>query len=215
MIIRVAGYEDKESANTEVVPRAEPRTSLVDMCARGSVDPKELHTECRGNTSVHTSPEGLYMTDMANQPAKGVLHKAPSREVSDSEIFNSPDCLVSMQVTEVIPPNDFQVQLQVIDDELAKFDQRAEKSVAGSVAMSSVVVAQIVESTGFLKKLFTSAGSSKNGLVVQKVSRLGRQQSVNSREMKKMLSKRLRQNSDEESEEKCGHRKKRASTTFI
>lgn len=202
MIIRVAGYEDEESANTEVVPRAEPRTSLVDMCARGSVDPKELHTECRGDTSVHTSPEGLYMTDMANQPAKGVLHKAPSREVSDSEIFNSPDCLVSMQVIEVIPPNDFQVQLQVID-------------VAGSVAMSSEVVARIVESTGFLKKLFTSAGSSKNGSVVQKVSRLGRQQSVNSREMKTMLSKRLRQNSDEESEEKCGHRKKRASTTFI
>lgn len=178
-------------------------------------DPKELHTECGGDTSVHTSPEGVYTTDMADQPAKGVLHRASSREVSDSEIFNSPDCLVSVQVAEVIPPSDFQVQLQVIDDELAKFDQRAEESVVGSVAMSSEVVARIVESAGFLKKLFTSAGSSKIDSVVQKLSRLGRQQSVNSGEMKTILSKRLRQNSDEESEEECGHRKKRASTTFI
>lgn len=120
-----------------------------------------------------------------------------------------------MQVAEVIPPSDFQVQLQVIDDELAKFDQRAEEGVAGSVVMSIEVVARIVESAGFLKKNFTSAGSSKNDLVVQKVSRRGRQQSVNSGEMKTMLSKWLRQNSDEEREEECGHRKKRALTTFI
>ena len=38
---------------------------------------------------------------------------------------------------------------------------------------------------------------------------------MKSGEMRSVLSKRMRQNSDEEREEECGHRKKRASTNFI
>ena len=42
--------------------------------------------------------------------------------------------------------------------------------------MSSEVGARVVESAGFLKKLFTSVRSSNTDSVGQKVSRRGRQQ---------------------------------------
>jgi len=169
-IVHVAGYEDDESSDTEAVPRAEQSTGVVDVDARGSVDPKQVHMECGGDACVHAPSEGEYTIERADQPAQGVLHIAPSREVSDSEIFNSPNCLVSVQVADAIPPNDFQVQLKDIDDEWAKYDQRAEENVAGSVAISGGVSTRVVDSAGFLKKLFHSAGSSKQDSVVQRVA---------------------------------------------
>ena len=107
------------------------------------------------------------------------------------------------------------MQLQVIDDELAKFDQRSEENVTGSVSISGGVSARVVDLVGFLKKLFHSTGSSKQDSMVQRVSRQGRQQNVNSREMESILLKRMRQNSDEEREEEGGHRKKMALPNFI
>ena len=84
-----------------------------------------------------------------------------------------------------------------------------------SVPVSGGVSARVVDLVGFLKKLFHSAGSSKQDSMVQRVSRPGRQQNVNSREMESVLLKRMRQNSDEEREEEGGHRKKMALPNFI
>ena len=98
------GYEDDESSDTEAVPRAEPSTSVVDVDARGSVDPKEVHMEFGGNACAHAPSEGECTIERANQPTQGVLHKSPSREVLDSKIFNSLDCLVSVQVGNLFLP---------------------------------------------------------------------------------------------------------------
>ena len=103
-IVLVVGYEDDKSSDTEAVPRAEPSTGVVDADAMGSVDPKEVHMESGGNACAHIPSEGEYMIERANQPTQGVLHKSPNREVSDSKIFNSLDCLVSVQVGNLFLP---------------------------------------------------------------------------------------------------------------
>ena len=64
-IVHVAGYEDDESSDTEAVPRAEQSTGVVDADARGSVDPKEVHMECRGDACVHPPSEGEYKIERA------------------------------------------------------------------------------------------------------------------------------------------------------
>lgn len=69
------------------------------------------------------------------------------------------------------PPScDFQAQLQVIDEELARFDQQDEDKDAESAALPSGVGARVVDSTLFLKNLFTPTRSSKQASVKQKVS---------------------------------------------
>lgn len=98
------GYEDDKSSDTEAVPRAEPSTGVVDANAMGSVDPKEVHMESKGNACAHIPSEGEYMIERTNQPTQGVLHKSPNREVSDSKIFNSLDCLVLVQVGNLFLP---------------------------------------------------------------------------------------------------------------
>lgn len=75
--------------------------------------------------------------------------------------------------------------------------------------------ARVVDSALFLKNLFTPTGSSKQNSVKQKVSRVVRQPSLLPSRMESILSKRMRQDLDEDREEESCHRKKWTSETFF
>lgn len=131
------------------------------------------------------------------------------------KIINSPDGKVSVQVVDAPPSCDFQAQLQVIDEELARFDQQDEDKDAESAALPSGVGARVVDSTLFLKNLFTPTRSSKQASVKQKVSWVVQQPSLLPRKMESILSKRMRQDSNKDKEEDSCRRKRRTSKTFI
>ena len=138
----------------------------------------------------------------------GVAHGASSSFASDHEIINSPDGMASVQVMDEPPSCDFQVQLQVIDEELARFDQQDEDNDAKSTALPGGVGALVVDSELFLKIKFTPIGSSKQASMKQKLSWVVRQPSLLPGKMESILSKRMRQDSDEDKEEESCHRKR-------
>ena len=169
-IIRVTGYEDVESNDIEASPRVEKSTRMDHPKVKETDDPMKLGTECKGEASIHTSSEGEHMILDFEQIELGVAHEASSSVTSDLKIINSPDGMASVQVMDAPPSYDFQEQLQVIDEELARFDQQEEDKDAKSAALPGGVGALVVDSALFLKKKFTPTGSSKQASMKQKMS---------------------------------------------
>ena len=78
--------------------------------------------------------------------------------------------MASVQVMDAPPSYDFQEQLQVIDEELVRFDQHEKDKDAKSTALLGGVGALVVDLALFLKKKFTPTGSSKQASMKQKMS---------------------------------------------
>ena len=74
---------------------------------------------------------------------------------------------------------------------------------------------QVLDLALFLKNLFTPTRSSKQDSVKQRVSQVVRQPSLLPSRMESILSKRMRQDLNEDREEESCHRKKWTSETFF
>ena len=104
-------------------------------------------------------------------------------------------------------PQSFQAQLDDIDGELSRYEQVE----VGLEASQGGVGSRMVGSTLFLKNLFTQEKPTLHNLTLPRFTRVPRKSSVAHKPLELVLSKRLRKDVDEDSEEANERCKKRAA----